>query len=47
LYETTIDVTFIGEIRNEYKMFTGTPEGKKTLERPKRKCDNIKMDSSC
>jgi hypothetical protein len=37
----------VGEIRNEYKIFIGKPEGKLPLGRPKRKLGdgpNIKTD---
>jgi hypothetical protein len=38
-------VTCTGEMRNPYKMLFGKPEGKRTIERPRRKWeDNIKMD---
>jgi hypothetical protein len=33
------------DIRNSYKISAGKPEGKRSLGRPRRKCeDNIKMD---
>jgi hypothetical protein len=35
----------IGEKRNAYKILVGKPEGKRPLERPRRKwVDNFKMD---
>jgi hypothetical protein len=35
----------IGEKRNAYRILEGKPEGKRPLERPKRRwVDNIKMD---
>jgi hypothetical protein len=35
----------LGEKRNSYRTFVGKPEGKRLLERPKRKwVDNIKID---
>jgi hypothetical protein len=34
-----------GEKRNAYRILVGKPEGKRLLERPRRRCeDNIKMD---
>jgi hypothetical protein len=33
------------EMRNAYKIFVGKPEGRRTLERPRRRWeDNIKVD---
>jgi hypothetical protein len=38
-------VARMGEERNVYRVLVGKPEGKKTLERPRRRCQNgIKMD---
>jgi hypothetical protein len=38
-------VARIGKKRNVYKLFVGKPEGKRPLERPRRRwIDNIKMD---
>jgi hypothetical protein len=38
-------VARMGEGRNVYRVLVGKPEGKKTLERPRRRCENgIKMD---
>jgi hypothetical protein len=38
-------VARMGEKRNEYRILTGNPEGKRPLERPRRRwVDNIKMD---
>jgi hypothetical protein len=38
-------VAGIGEKRNVYRLFVGKPEGKKPLERPRRRwTDNIKTD---
>jgi hypothetical protein len=35
----------MGEKRNAYRLLVGKPEGKRPLERPRRKwVDNIKMD---
>jgi hypothetical protein len=35
----------MGEKRNTYKLLVGKPEGKRVLERPRRRwMDNIKMD---
>jgi hypothetical protein len=35
----------MGEKRNVYRLFVGKPEGKRLLERPRRRwIDNIKMD---
>jgi hypothetical protein len=35
----------MGEIRNEYKILVGKPEGKRPLGRPRRRWeDNIRMD---
>jgi hypothetical protein len=35
----------MGETRNAYRILVGKPEGKRPLERPRRRCvDNIKMD---
>jgi hypothetical protein len=35
----------MGEPRNAYRIFEGKPEGKRPLERPRRRwMDNIKMD---
>jgi hypothetical protein len=35
----------MGETRNAYRILVGKPEGKRPLERPRRKwVDNIKMD---
>jgi hypothetical protein len=35
----------MGKKRNEYRIFVGKPEGKRPLERPRRRwIDNIKMD---
>jgi hypothetical protein len=35
----------MGEKRNAYRIFTGKPEGKKPLGRPRRRrVDNIKID---
>jgi hypothetical protein len=33
-----------GEKRNAYRIWVGKPEGKRSLRRPKRSEDNIKMD---
>jgi CRISPR/Cas system-associated exonuclease Cas4 (RecB family) len=36
---------FMGEKRNAYRILVGTPEGKRPLERPRRRwVDNIKMN---
>jgi hypothetical protein len=38
-------VARLGEKRNAYRMLVGNPEGKRPLERPRRRwVDNIKMD---
>jgi hypothetical protein len=38
-------VARMGEKRNVYRLLVGKPEGKRPLERPRRRCvDNIKMD---
>jgi hypothetical protein len=38
-------VARMGEGRNVYRVLVGTPEGRRTLERPRRRWDNgIKMD---
>jgi hypothetical protein len=38
-------VARIGEKRNVYRLLVGKPEGKRPLERPRRRwIDNIKMD---
>jgi hypothetical protein len=38
-------VAGIGEGRGAYRVLDGRPEGKRPLERPRRRCeDNIKMD---
>jgi hypothetical protein len=35
----------MGEKRNVYRVLVGKPEGKRPLERPRRRCvDNIKID---
>jgi hypothetical protein len=35
----------MGEKKNAYRILVGTPEGKRPLGRPRRRCvDNIKMD---
>jgi hypothetical protein len=35
----------MGEKKNAYRILVGKPEGKRPLERPRRRCvDNIKMD---
>jgi hypothetical protein len=35
----------MGEARNAYRILVGTPEAKRPLGRPRRRCeDNIKMD---
>jgi hypothetical protein len=35
----------MGEKRNAYRLLMGKPEGRRPLERPRRKClDNIRMD---
>jgi hypothetical protein len=35
----------MGQKRNAYRIFVGKPEGKKPLERPRRRwVDNIKID---
>jgi hypothetical protein len=41
----TANVTRVGENRNVYRLLVGKPEGKKPLDRAKRRwIDNIKMD---
>jgi len=37
-------VARMGERRDVYRVFVGKPEGKRPLGRPRRRCDNIKMD---
>jgi hypothetical protein len=38
-------VARMGEGRNVYRVLVGKPEGKRALERPRRRCeDGIKMD---
>jgi hypothetical protein len=38
-------VTWMGEMRNAYRILVGKPEGKRPLGRPRRRwVDNIKMD---
>jgi hypothetical protein len=38
-------VARMGEVRNMYRVLVGKPEGKRPLERPRRRCeDGIKMD---
>jgi hypothetical protein len=38
-------VASMGETRNAYRILVGKPEGKRPLERPRRRwVDNIKMD---
>jgi hypothetical protein len=38
-------VAHMGEVRNEYKLLVGKPEGKRPLRRPRHRWkDNIKMD---
>jgi hypothetical protein len=38
-------VTRMGEKRNSYRILVGKPEGKRPLERPRRRwVDNIKLD---
>jgi hypothetical protein len=40
-----VNVARIGEKRNAYRIFVGIPEGKRPLERPRRRwVDNSKMD---
>jgi hypothetical protein len=34
----------MGEMRNEYRILVGMPEGKRPLGRPRHTYDNIKMD---
>jgi hypothetical protein len=41
----TVYTARTGDIRSVYKILIGKPEGKRTLERPRRKWeDNIRMD---
>jgi hypothetical protein len=34
----------MGEMRGAYKDFVGKADGKRPLGRPRRRCDNIKLD---
>jgi hypothetical protein len=37
-------VAHVGELRNEYNIFVGEPEGNRPIERPRRRwVDNIRM----
>jgi hypothetical protein len=37
----------MGEKRNAYKIFVGKPKGKTSLERPRRRWENIKIKLKC
>jgi len=37
-------VACMGEMRNAYKILFGMPEGKRPLGRPRRRCQDIKMN---
>jgi hypothetical protein len=44
-FRSLITIKKNGEKRNAYRILVGMPEGKRPLERPRRKwVDNIKMD---
>jgi hypothetical protein len=37
-------VASMGDIRNEYNILVGKPEGKRSLERPRSRWDSIRID---